>query len=69
MRCIYDNSRINNRQRLTSSRRPPSTAVYRLSQRLRTHAVAEISEPFVAETSPCKEREQRIEHISDLGEG
>src|SRR5215469_1672862 len=69
MRCIYDNSRIDHRQRSTSSRRPPSTAVYRLSQCLGTHAVAEIAEPFVAETSPCKEPEQRIERIDDFSEG
>src|SRR5215470_7929027 len=69
MRCIYDNSRIDNRQCSTSSRCPPSTAVYRVSQCLRTHAVAEITEPLVSETSPCKEREQRIKRIGDLGEG
>src|SRR5215470_10022247 len=68
MRCIYDNSPIDHRPRSTLSRRPPSTAVHRLSQCLRTHAVAEIAEPFVAETSPCKEPEQRIERIGDLGE-
>src|SRR5262249_60709040 len=67
--CISDYSGLADRQRSPSSPRPPFTAVYRVSQCLRTPAVAEIAEPLVSETSPCKEREQRIERIGDLGEG